>query len=185
MEELGLMAARLEGHPDNSTPALYGGCRVAVMAGERLIQAQIPLPPGLRAALFIPDFTMPTQETRRLLPQNLSRADAVYNLGRAALLVAALATGHLEHLREATQDRLHQPARGQVFPAMFKIFDAALEAGAKGVYLSGGGPTVLALATENAEAVAQAMAKAALAEGVAGEARVARPVAEGARVMFQ
>lgn len=182
-EELLELAAELEGHPDNTTPALLGGCRVMVRAGDKVVQAQVPLPPGLRAVLFIPDFAMPTAKTRRLLPQRVSRADAVYNLGRAGLLVAALATGQLSLLREATQDRLHQPYRQRVFPAMEGLIRAALAAGAWGAFLSGGGPAVLALATEGAAAIGQAMASAAAEAGVRGETRVAWPSAAGAAVV--
>lgn len=177
------LAVELEGHPDNVAPALLGGCRVVVMAEEGLIAGRVPLPPALRAVLFIPDFEMPTLESRRLLAPQVSREDAVFNLGRSALLVTALATGRLDLLRVATQDRLHQPARQQIFPAMPKLFRAAVEAGAHGAFLSGGGPTILALATEREEAIAQAMAEAAQREGVGGRALVTHPTEVGAQVV--
>ncbi|MBI2886276.1 MAG: homoserine kinase, partial [Chloroflexi bacterium] len=177
------LAAAIEGHPDNSTPCLYGGLQVCVMDGERLAHAQVPLAAELTAALYVPDFPLPTHETRKLLPAALSRADVVFQTSRTALLVAALATGQVEHLRLATQDRLHQPARGSVFPAMWGLFDAALEAGALCAYLSGGGPTVLALALGDARPVSKAMEQKATSLGIKGEARMARPSAAGARVL--
>ena len=82
---------------------------------------------------------MPTRESRARLPQRLRREDAIFNVGRAALLVAALEQGMWEMLDAATQDRLHQSARAESFPALYDIIDAAKEAGAHGAYLSGGG----------------------------------------------
>lgn len=185
LDQEGLLqaACELEGHPDNATPALLGGFQVAVMDEGRVRQLRVPLPGDLRAVLFIPDFVMPTHETRKLLPTQLSRPDVVFQIGRTALLVAALATGQTQHLATGVQDRLHQPARGRVFPAMFPIFDAARKAGALAAYLSGGGPTICALTAGREQEVAVAMAQAAASLGVAGEARLTRPSERGAIVV--
>jgi len=177
------LAVKIEGHPDNVTPALLGGFRVMVQSEGRLYNLKVSVPDSLKAVLFIPDFLMPTEESRKLLPKELSREDAVHNISRAALLVASLANEDLSYLDVATKDKLHQPARSQLFPAMDKIFEAALDAGAKGVFLSGGGPTILALAVEDEEAVGQAMVSAAESEGVTGEVKVTRPSQDGARVV--
>lgn len=165
-EQLLALAAELEGHADNAAPALLGGLRVVVWDEDELVQVQLPLPAGMKAVLFVPELEMPTDESRRLLPQSLSRRDVVHNTGRVALLVAGLATGRLDVLRTATQDVLHQPARSHLFPAMYEIFAAAEQAGALCAYLSGGGSTVLALTQGKDEAVAAAMTAA----GVAGDA---------------
>jgi homoserine kinase len=170
----------LEGHPDNVVAALFGGCQVIVQDGEDLVFASIPFPPELKAVLFIPDFEMKTTEARKLLPQEVSRADAIYNIGRVALLTTVFATGKLEHLRVATQDRLHQPQRQALFPAMYKIFDAALEAGALGVFLSGGGPTILALAQNSEAEIGKAVSEVAKKFEVEGEVRMAHLSSEGA-----
>ena len=178
-----LIAARLEGHPDNVAPATKGGCCVALEDGGRIVTASIPFPTALKTVLFIPDFKMPTAESRLILPQTISREDAVFNVARTALLVASLATGQTKNLQLATQDRLHQPARQTIFPAMADIFAAALEAGALGAFLSGAGPTVLALATENEEDIAHAMLGAAEKRGVSGRTCVTRPSPQGARII--
>ncbi len=162
------LAIQLEGHPDNVAPAFLGGMVVVVQETGRAIYAHVPVPAGLKAALFVPDFAMLTKEARRVLPRRVERADAVYNIGRAALLVAALTQGRLELLDVATRDRLHQPYREALFPAMPRLFGAAREAGALGVFLSGAGSTVLALCQENAEGVTQAMATAAREAGIGG-----------------
>jgi homoserine kinase len=184
VDDLLTLAVRLEGHPDNVAPALLGGLVVSVVDGERLVYAPVPVPPDLIAAAFVPDFPMPTEEARRALPQQVDRTDAVYNMGRAALLVAAFATGRADLLATATGDRLHQPYRQAIFPAMPRLFAAALAAGAQGAFLSGAGSTVLALAVghEKAAAVAEAMNVVAQSEGLTGKTLVARVSPQGAQV---
>lgn len=181
------LAARLEGHPDNVTPALLGGFRIVVQDDGELVQTAVPLPPRLRLALFVPDFAMPTAESRRRLPDPVSRADAIYNISRTALLVAALATNALSLLRVATQDRLHQPARTALFPAMPRLFEAALAAGAWGACLSGGGSSVLAFTSNVAgqRRAAAAMGAAAKDAGVVGRTLLLRPSSSGADVLEQ
>lgn len=167
-DDLLRIATELEGHADNAAPALLGGFQVVVWDGERVTHIAVPLPEPPRAVIFVPDLDMPTGESRKLLPRELSRRDAVHNIGRAALLVAALATGRLDALNLATEDVLHQPARSQLFPTMFEIFAAARDAGARCAYLSGGGSSILALTTERDAAVGDAMAARAQAAGVSG-----------------
>ncbi|HZP25792.1 MAG TPA: homoserine kinase [Dehalococcoidia bacterium] len=183
-EELLQHASALEHHADNAAPAIFGGMQVAVtMEDGRVAHAGVSLPDGLSAVLYVPDFQMATQKSRRVLPAQLSRSDAVYNVGRAALLVAALAGRRLELLDEATQDRLHQPARSSIFPAMFPIFEAAKAAGALCAYLSGGGSTICALAAGDEERIGRAMSDAAAAREVDGRVVVTRPSERGAEVV--
>lgn len=177
------LGAGLEGHGDNMAPALFGGLRIVVRDGERFAQIAAPVAPGLRVAVFIPDFEMPTAESRRLLPQTLSKDDAVHNIGRAAMLVAALGRGEWDALALATQDRIHQPARTRIFPAMPEIFAAAREAGAHCAYLSGGGSCIAAFASEHADGVARAMAERAAALGYSGRSLVTGISAAGAAVV--
>jgi len=132
--------------------------------------------------LFVPDFEMPTNESRRALPTTLSREDAVHNASRTALLIAALARDRLDLLDTATRDRLHQPARARIFPALPAIMAAAKSAGAACAYLSGGGSTVAAWTRSNEETIARAMVSAASAQGYTGRSLLAEPSAEGARV---
>lgn len=182
-EELLLIAAELEGHADNAAPALFGGLQVCVWDDHGICRVPVPVPPQLRAVLLVPDLDMPTSESRRLLPTSLERRDCVYNIGRAALLVAALATGRLDVLHVATQDRLHQPARARLFPEMFDILAAAREAGALCAYLSGGGSSIMALAVEREVEIGQAMLARARAAGRDGRVIITRPSPEGARVV--
>jgi len=182
-EEILALGSELEGHADNMAPALFGGLQVAVRDGDRVFHAGLAPPEGLKAVLFVPDMEMPTQESRQVLPQAISREDAIYNISRAALLVAALASGRLDLLDVATRDRLHQPARANVFPAMEAIFRTARQAGALGVFLSGGGSAVLAFASRGEQEIARAMAEAAAGEGASGHTIVTAPTNAGAQVV--
>ena len=180
-DDLLQLGAGMEGHADNIAPALFGGCQLVYREGDRYNHVPVPLPKGLTAVLFIPDFAMSTAKARNILPPKVSRSDAVFNIGRVSLLTLAMSTGKLEYLKIATQDRLHQPARQSMFPAMENIFKAALEAGALGAFLSGAGSTILAF-TEGESlsgGIGKAMQDAATKAGVNGRVQVARPTPYG------
>ena len=183
-DDLLRIAADIEGHPDNVAPALHGGMRIAALEDDgSVVSAPVPVPPELSAVLYIPAVPMPTEEARGLLGAEVPRADAVFNIARAALLVRAMATGDLRHLRTATQDRLHQPARQTIFFPMNNIIRAALGAGALGAFLSGAGSTVLALAVEKEFTIGYEMADAAAKSGLDGEIRITKPTALGAHAV--
>lgn len=179
------LAAEMEGHPDNVAPALLGGCRVVVRIDGRLHTAPLSLPPDIRVVILIPDQPMPTEQARAVLSPQVSREDAVFNLGRVALLANALCTGRLEDLRWATQDRLHQPARQALFPAMPLIFKAALEAGALGVFLSGAGSSIVALTRGREMTIGYEMLDMANRAGVSATIQITRPWAKGAEVVSE
>jgi homoserine kinase len=179
------LASEIEGHPDNVTPALLGGIQACALSDGRVVHARVPVRRAPSLAVFVPDTAMPTREARRVLPRRVEIHDAVYNIGRACLLVAALASGDLSALRTGTEDMLHQPARMRLFPAMPVLFHAALEAGALGVYLSGAGSSIVAFVDgplEAADSVANAMAEAARRDGVSGRPMVTRLREEGATI---
>lgn len=149
-----LEGTELEGHPDNVAPAVFGGVTVAV--GERVVRVPMALEASL--VLWIPSTLSGTKESRGKLPESVPMADAVYNLGRASLLVAALTTGDVDLLHDATQDRLHQEIRLESQPATAAAIEASREAGAWCSWLSGSGPTAAALCRpEDAERVAAAL----------------------------
>ena len=184
-EELLAMAADVEGHPDNVASAVLGGLQIVVNGSDGIIASSVPLPRGLDAVLFVPDQPVVTVEARSLLPREIDRDDAVFNIGRVGLLVNALATGDLSLLRTATEDRLHQQEREKIFPAMKNILRAALDAGALGAFLSGSGSSVLAFADSRRMTIGYEMAEAASKSGVSGEFRVTRPSTEGARLYVE
>ncbi|MCH8206362.1 MAG: homoserine kinase, partial [Chloroflexi bacterium] len=177
------IATDMEGHPDNAAAAIFGGCRIVAWDGDSPLTAGVPIPPDMRAVVFIPSFTMPTDEARALLPARVDREDAVYNIGRAALLVRAFVTGDMAHLATATEDRLHQPERQTIFPAMRNIFRAALDAGAFGVFLSGAGSSVMALAGDRELTIGYEMADAAAKSGIGGAVKITCPTSRGAHLV--
>ncbi|RKD23911.1 homoserine kinase [Ammoniphilus oxalaticus] len=144
-EEILSIAAELEGHPDNVGAALFGGIVVAVMEEERVPYLKISPDPQLKALAVIPDFQLSTEKARNVLPQQYSKQDTVFSVGRASLLAAGLASGQYHVLASAMQDKLHQPYRMSLVPGMEELLQGVYEYGALGAALSGAGPTVIAL----------------------------------------
>ncbi|MCD1258227.1 homoserine kinase [Paenibacillus athensensis] len=145
LQELFQIATRLEKHPDNVGASLFGGLVVAFWDGERAEYVRLEPDAHLEALVAIPAFQLSTEKARGVLPQQLSLREAVYNVGHASVLVAALATGNLGMIRHAMKDALHQPHRAALIPGMTEILEQADRHGALGAALSGAGPTMLAL----------------------------------------
>jgi homoserine kinase len=182
-EELFEIGAELEGHPDNIAACLFGGVQVCVTGSRGLEHVRVPVSIPLATTVYVPDFPMDTHTARGLLPTVVSVETAVYNISRASLLVAALATGRTDLMRTATEDAIHQPPRSTVFPALPKLIGAALEAGAHGAFLSGAGSSVLALVDPGqAAAVGEAMAATARGLGVPGRVIQTQITALGAAI---
>ncbi len=173
LDDVGILrlAVEIEGHGDNVAAALFGGVALVVPASDRLVYRDLPLGGSLRAVVFIPEHTGLTHEARAVVPKEVSRADAVANAARCALLTAALTSGEFTLLGEAMTDRLHQPFRAALYPYLPEMIESVQRAGAYGASLSGAGPAVLALAPPHqASQVAAAMAVTAGIAGVAGQA---------------
>ncbi|MBI4790387.1 MAG: homoserine kinase [Chloroflexi bacterium] len=180
--EMVTLATRIEGHPDNVAPALLGGLMVAAIDGKEVTIARFPVPRELRCVLFVPNVSLLTAKSRGVLPKRIPRADAIYNAGRVALWIAALRERRWDWLDVATQDRLHQPYRAKLVPGMYTLFEAARRAGARGVALSGAGPSVIAFTDTHAEDIGRAMERAAARIGLTGQSRVVSASARGAQV---
>jgi homoserine kinase len=147
--------------------------------------------------MFIPDFVGKTSDARGLLQDKISRADCAFNISRVAFLVHALCMGNLDNLKWGVQDRLHQPQRGtHLYKYLYPMIEAAQNAGASCAYLSGAGPTVMAITSgasgdifaqrekeRSDRTVAKAMIQAANECGVAGQILVTAASQEGARVV--
>jgi len=189
------MAANEEGHADNVAPAIYGGFQIAINDSGHWITQRVHIPDGLQCVLFVPDDEMKTDEARGVLPDLISREDAVYNISRAAMLINCFATSQFNPLRMTMEDRLHQQYRSHMFP-FDPIIKCALDAGAHGAFLSGAGPTVLAvtggvgignvgsdtMSQFLAEVVSEAMVRCAREHGIAGTAHIATPSLRGLMV---
>jgi homoserine kinase len=171
-EALVALAARAEGHPDNVAAALLGGLTVSCVTADGAVTAiSLPVPARLSWIALIPQMTGSTAEARAVLPAMVPRTDAVFNVQRVALLLAALQSGRAEALASALDDRLHQPYRLALFPWMPAVVAAARGAGALGCVLSGAGPALLAVSAGDGAAVAGAMETALRTAGIAGKAR--------------
>lgn len=178
------LALRLEGHPDNVAAALFGGFTIGVLCEGAALVRRIEPPPSLRAVLLIPDRFASTLEARAVLPDAISRTEAVFTSSRCALLAADLALGRFDALSVAMDDRLHQPQRLRAFPYLTDAIAAAREAGAYGAALSGAGSAVIALTGERAEpVVAAALATVARRHELPARTRVLRPEPRGAHVI--
>jgi homoserine kinase len=168
--ELARHAADLEGHPDNALPALLGGVVVAAMTeGEGPAYLRFDPPAGLAAVVVTPRIVLPTAAARALLPASYERKDVVYNLQRAALLAASLASGDLSLLRIATGDRVHQPYRAPLVPGFEEMLAFDMP-GLLAIALSGAGPSVIALVSSNGEAIGAAMQAAFAREAIDSDA---------------
>lgn len=137
------LAAGLEGHPDNVAPAMYGGFTISGHDGERWFAIQMPVDPRITTVVFVPTEPVSTKVARGLLPAEVPHVDAACNAGRAALLVAALAS-RPECLLTATEDKLHQDYRESAMPESLALV-RALRADGLPAVVSGAGPTVLVL----------------------------------------
>ena len=137
--------ATIEGHPDNSTPAILGGFCVALLENGHVSHVRVPVHGAIDFVVFIPDFQLSTEKARAALPKRIDHHDAVYNLARAALLAGSLTTGKLENLDVATGDCLHQPYRFSLIENGEDIVREAKQLGALGAFISGAGPSIVAI----------------------------------------
>ncbi|MTJ13774.1 homoserine kinase [Anabaena sp. UHCC 0187] len=161
------LAIAMEGHPDNVVPALFGGCRLAATSSKGWEICDIPWHRDIVTVVAIPDFELSTSEARKVVPTEISRADAIFNISHLGLLLRGLATNREEWLTAALQDKLHQPYRQTLIPGYDAVNAAAVAAGAYGMVISGAGPTLLALVdTSQVKSVEIAMANAWTQKGI-------------------
>lgn len=184
--ELLKLATELEGHPDNVAPALFGGFTVSVMnAGT--VQTFSFLPRiKLKLIVAVPDFELSTRLARKVLPRNVSMRDAIFNVSRASMLVAALVEGREDLLPLAFDDALHQPYRKKLVPGMSSVFEAAKEAGALGAAISGAGSCLIAFTSARSrleERIAASMVEAFKVAGVKSKALILDLDRKGAQVL--
>jgi homoserine kinase len=151
------LCARLEGHPDNSAPAIFGG--FTVVRGDAV--QRFTVSSRLSFVLLVPDLEIRTAAARRILPARIARKDAVESCGNACAITAAFASRNYEVLRGAFADRLHQPFRRKLIPFLPRVIAAAENAGALGAFLSGSGSTIAAVTLGSPRRIATAMLAAA------------------------
>jgi homoserine kinase len=171
-QELLEIAAAEEGHPDNAAASCMGGFTIVAATPDGLRWSRFAVPADLVAVVAIPPFEVKTNEARRVLPQQVERADLVRGLQRSALITAVLASGRISELTGLFDDAWHERYRATVNPGLIEARAAAHDAGAIGTILSGSGSTVLSFSErKHAPAVAAAVLASYVTRGIAAEVR--------------
>ncbi|WP_297421578.1 homoserine kinase [Clostridium sp.] len=150
-DELLEMAVEIEGHPDNVAPALLGGMVVAIVDENKTYYDKVNVKGGIKFVSIIPNFRLSTEKARSVLPKEITLKDGVYNVSRAALMVACFSSGKYELIRYACKDAFHQNYRSALIPGFEEVYNKSYELGALACYLSGAGPTIMAIMNENDE----------------------------------
>ena len=173
-------AMEFEPHPDNLAAGLLGGLTVSAISDSgKAMSLSLKVSDGITPVLVIPDFELSTEKARDVLPEGYSRRDAVFNIQRAPLMVAALTLGDWQMLSEAMRDRVHQPYRAGLIPGFEAVLKMETD-GLAGIALSGAGPTVLAFAApEAAASVGDQIVEVFGRNGVRASARISKIDLEG------
>lgn len=175
--------AELEGHADNFAAALLGGLVVSCRKEDgQVIAVKRDWPTQIKVIAVTPHLAVQTKHAREILPKDVSREDAVYNLQRIALLGAALETKNYGLLWEAMQDRLHQNQRARLVPGLAEVLTLPRLPGLLGLALSGSGPTAIALATENFDEISDRIVECFRAHKLDATVRRLEVDHEGAQV---
>ncbi|MDR3253712.1 MAG: homoserine kinase, partial [Endomicrobium sp.] len=155
------LAVKIEGHPDNVVPAIFGGLCICVKNNDDRYETAVSLPiPKLKVVLCVPSFELRTKRARQIVPKKVHLKDVVFNISRVALLTAAFCSKDYPLLKQGMQDRIHQPYRGKMITSMNEVLETAVSAGAYGSFLSGSGPTIAAFCNKkDAQNIQKAMIK--------------------------
>lgn len=179
------LATEIEGHPDNVAAALHGGMVVAAQQTGGLIRtARATLPSGLHFIAIVPDVELSTERARAVLPSEYSRQTAIGNLQRFALLVATCFSGEFQLDPEMFRDGIHQPFRAPLVPGLEACFDFR-HPDLLGVFLSGAGSTVMAIARRNAEEIGKRLAQEFISRGIGAKVLLLKAENRGARHFFE
>ena len=166
-DEILNIAAAMDGHPDNVAASIFGGVVIASPTEKGVACMKFLPQKHIDVVIVVPDFHLLTSDARAVLPTSVDLQTAVFNVGRASLLVAALATGDFRLLSIATDDRLHQPYREKLIPGIRDVFRAAKSADENvAVALSGAGPSIVAFCTHNCDGVGANMQQAFLKHNI-------------------
>lgn len=169
--ELLQMANELEGHPDNVTPALYGGVTLAVETAAGILPRVLNQNAHINVVVVIPEFLLNTSKSRKVLSSQIPRSDAVFNIAHSGLVIEAFIREDYTLLKEGMRDRLHQSQRAALVPGLPEALSSALNNGAYGAALSGSGPTLLAFpAPEHIQQVAEGMVQTFAKHGLKAQA---------------
>jgi homoserine kinase len=172
-------AACIEGHPDNVAACVLGSIvACAVDSGGIARAVRMEIHPHYGVAVVVPDFVLPTVESRRVLPESYSREDTIFNVQRSALLIAALTCGVTSAFPAALEDRLHQPYRFALVPGLEEIC-ALRRPGLLGCALSGAGPSILVFHERGSEHVCERVREIFRSHGRSSEIACCRVATKG------
>ena len=169
-EELLTLALELEGHPDNIVPAMVGGMTVAMPVDGKIEYQKVKIDAALKVIVAVPDFILPTEDSRAMIPSAIPLAAMAANLQRTGFLVAAFIKQEYEKLSWAMQDACIENFRKPLIPGFDLVIRAAKEAGALSAVISGAGPSIAAWTLNNPAEIATAMQTAWQTVGI--EAKV-------------
>jgi homoserine kinase len=153
VDEVLTIASELEGHPDNTSASILGGLTTSCQADGHVIAIATRWPDDISVIIATPELSLETKAARAALPTSISRADAVFNLQRTAVLLQAIAARRYDAIREALRDRLHQPYRAPLVPGLEQAL-AFQHPSLLGVFLSGAGPSIAAFTLGDSPLVA-------------------------------
>lgn len=139
------LATEIEGHPDNVTPAVLGGMTISLPIDDNIIYSKVPVSKDIKFAVMVPDFEVSTEETRNSLPESYSKDDIVFNISRASIMISNMFNEDFTNLRECLKDKIHQPFRKKLIPNIDQIFNKSRDLGSIGEFISGSGPTLIAI----------------------------------------
>lgn len=183
-EQLLKWAVALEGHADNIVPAVFGGLTTALVSKGEVLWQKIHPPDSLKLVVAVPDFDLPTQQARLVLPEQIHLHEAVQTMQKACFLMASMANGNFESLQAAMNDELIQPRRKAFIPGFDQVVEAALQGGAHGVALSGAGPSMIAITDNHEKEIGTLMQEAFRKFSVETKVLVLNPCNEGMTMMF-
>ena len=167
------LATEIEGHPDNVAPALLGGLVVSAMTEGEVITRRYDVPP-LSIVIVKPEVQWQTRTARSVLPNTVSRADAIFNIGRTALVIDALRNGDLDLLQKVMDDRMHQSYRLKHIPGGMAAYGTAKQFGTAA--LSGAGPSIICfVSSENAEKAKEKLIDVFAEQGIRSQGMITKP----------
>lgn len=183
-DEILELATEMEGHPDNVVPAFLGGFCISASKNDTIFYKKISFPKDICFVVAIPHFHLETQKARKVMPKQVSIQDAVFNMGRCALLVAAIFEGDLTNISEFCKDRIHQTHRAKLIPGMEKIINSAKTEGALASFLSGAGPSVVCLSNKDkAKYLGDFMVQIFSNEGIPAEFEILHACNTGTKII--
>lgn len=180
------LAAKIEGHSDNVTAAMFGKIVIVTEIEKEIIYRQVDPPQDLITVMVIPDYNLSTEKARQVIPEKWSKDDTIFNMGHCALLLWAFSNSDYSLIEKVMQDRLHQPYRKFLVPGMENVFEAAKKNGAISVALSGAGPSIIAFCeSKNSlqDHIGSEMVKAFKMSNIKSEYKILSPSLQGAEIV--